>query len=53
MIERTFFWLCRNRRLMAYHESLAMIALAMIVIKQKRLMEVASRSILQTSDSGS
>ena len=44
VIERTFSWLRRNRRLMAHYEALAMIAvgfikLAMISIMLKRLTE--------------
>ena len=47
VIERTFSWLRRNRRLMAHYEALAMIAvgfakLAMIGVMLKRLTEVAS-----------
>jgi transposase len=42
VIERTFSWLRRNRRLMAHYEALAMIAvgwvkLAMIAVMLKRL----------------
>jgi transposase len=45
VIERTFSWLRRNRRLMAHYEALAMIAvgfakLAMIAVMLKRLTEV-------------
>ena len=44
VIERTFSWLRRNRRLMAHYEALAMIAvafakLAMINVMLKRLTE--------------
>lgn len=44
VIERTFSWLRRNRRLMAHYEALAMIAvgyvkLAMISVMLKRLTE--------------
>ena len=44
VIERTFSWLRRNRRLMAHYEALAVIAegfakLAMISVKLKRLTE--------------
>ena len=47
VIERTFSWLRRNRRLMAHYEALVMIAvgfakLAMIGVMLKRLTEVAS-----------
>ena len=47
VIERTFSWLRRNRRLMAHYEALAMIAvgfakLAMIAVMLKRLTEVTS-----------
>ena len=47
VIERTFSWLRRNRRLMAHYEALAMIAvgfikLAMISVMLKRLTEVKS-----------
>jgi transposase len=46
VIERTFSWLRRNRRLMAHYEGLAMIAtgfikLAMIGVMLKRLTETA------------
>jgi transposase len=45
VIERTFSWLRRNRRLMAHYEALAMIALgfaklAMIAVMLKRLTQV-------------
>ena len=44
VIERTFSWLRRNRRLMAHYEAMAMVAvhfakLAMISIMLKRLTE--------------
>ena len=44
VIERTFSWLRRNRRLMAHYEALAMIAegfakLAMIAVMLRRLTE--------------
>jgi len=44
VIERTFSWLRRNRRLMAHYEALAIIAegfakLAMITVMLKRLTE--------------
>ena len=47
VIERTFSWVRRNRRLMAHYEALAMIAvgfakLAMIAVMLKRLTEVTS-----------
>ena len=46
VIERTFSWLRRNRRLMAHYEALVMIAvgfakLTMIGVMLKRLTEVA------------
>jgi transposase len=46
VIERTFSWLRRNRRLMAHYEALAMSALgftklAMIAVMLKRLTRVA------------
>jgi transposase len=46
VIERTFSWLRRNRRLMAHYEALAMSALgfaklAMIAVMLKRLTQVA------------
>ena len=46
VIERTFSWLRRNRRLMAHYEALAMTAigfakLALIGVMLKRLTEVA------------
>jgi transposase len=46
VIERTFSWLRRNRRLMAHYEALAMTAigfakLAMIGVMLKRLAEMA------------
>ena len=45
VIERTFSWLRRNRRLIAHYEALAVMAeafakLAMIAIMLKRLTEV-------------
>ena len=45
VIERTFSWLRRNRRLMAHYEALAMIAigfakLSMIAVMLKRLTQV-------------
>jgi len=47
VIERTFAWLRRNRRLMAHYEALAMIAigfakLAMIGVMLKRLTQLVS-----------
>jgi transposase len=47
VIERTFSWLRRNRRLMAHYEALAMTALgfaklAMIGVMLKRLTEVVT-----------
>jgi transposase len=47
VIERTFSWLRRNRRLMAHYEALAMIAigfikLAMINVMLKRLTEAVA-----------
>ena len=47
VIERTFSWLRRNRRLMAHYEALVMIAvgfakLAMIGVMLKRLTQLAS-----------
>ena len=47
VVERTFSWLRRNRRLMGHYEALAMIAvgfakLAMIAVMLKRLTEVTS-----------
>jgi transposase len=45
VIERTFSWLRRNRRLIAHYEALAMTALgfaklAMIAVMLKRLTQV-------------
>ena len=47
VIERTFSWLRRNRRLMAHYEALSMIAvgfakLAMIAVMLKRLTQVTA-----------
>jgi transposase len=49
VIERTFSWLRRNRRLMAHYEAIAMIAegfakLAMISVMLKRLTEPRQRA---------
>jgi putative transposase len=48
VVERTFSWLRRNRRLMAHYEALAIIAegfakLAMIAVILKRLTEPSSK----------
>lgn len=49
VVERTFSWLRRNRRLMAHYEALAIIAegfakLAMIAVMLKRLTEPTSQN---------
>jgi transposase len=49
VVERTFSWIRRNRRLMAHHEALAIIAegfarLAMISVMLKRLTEPRPRN---------
>ena len=50
VIERTFSWLRRNRRLMAHYEALAVIAegfakLAMITVMLKRLTETRPQPV--------
>ena len=58
VVERTFSWLRRNRRLMAHYEAIAVVAegfakLAMISVMLKRLTEPTRKPASKTSESGS